>query len=168
MLRQKLKLMEEISFFKEFSQEERQVFAENENFSQTYQKGDYLVTEGDTDDALLVLISGQVNIIKNSHPDRIIVTLNPGAIIGEISFLTKRTRSTHVVASGDVIAFKLDSQTIIKEQLDPDLETKIRNQLIEILVQRLEETNQSLMRQKESNLILTKALRERITSSSKK
>ena len=159
-----LKLLEQVPFFWDFTPDERQIFAENDNFFSTFSDGELVIREGDSDDALFVLISGQLIVKKSLFPDKVLATLEPGAVIGEISFLTRRTRSTNIFALGEeVVAFKIDSHTINKEQLKPDLAGKIKDKLVNILVERLEESNQALMRQKESNLVLTKALRTHMT-----
>ena len=156
-------LLEQIPFFYDFTQEERQVFAENDNFFVTFQDGECVIREGDYSDALFVLIRGQLIVKKNGHDNKIIAILEPGAVVGEVSFLTKRVRSTHVFSQGeDVLVFKIDSNTIAQEKLESRLEVKIKNKLVEMLVQRLEETNLALVRQKEANLVLTKALRAKM------
>ena len=158
-----LKLLEQVPFFWDFTPDERQIFAENDNFFATFQEGDIVIREGDTDDALFVLISGQFLVKKNNFPGKTLATLNPGAVIGEISFLTRRARSINIVAHGEeVVAFKIDGHTITKEKLEPSLEIKIKNKLVDILVQRLEDANLALAQQKGSNLALTKALRAEV------
>ncbi|MBF0141877.1 MAG: cyclic nucleotide-binding domain-containing protein [Magnetococcales bacterium] len=156
-----LKLLEEIPFFWEFTPEERAVFADNDSFFASFKDGEYLIHEGSTDDALFILIQGRVAVTKESHPNNVIAVLDPGAVMGEISFLTHRQRSTNIVAQGEVTTFRVDGQTMEREGLDPVLQVKVKQQLIEIVVRRLEETNQALVRQKEMNHALAKALHKK-------
>ena len=156
-------LLEQVPFFDDFTPEERQVFAENDNFFVAFQDGECVIREGDHSDALFVLIRGQLLVKKNGHDNNILATLEPGTVVGEISFLTRRVRSSNVFARGeDVMAFKIDSDTIAQEKLESRLEIKIKNKLVEMVVQRLDETNKALVRQKEANLVLTKALRAKM------
>ncbi|MBF0212297.1 MAG: cyclic nucleotide-binding domain-containing protein [Magnetococcales bacterium] len=155
-------LIKEIPFFWDFTEEERRALIDRDSFFSTYPDGDYLVTEGDEDQALFVLLKGEAKVVQMANPERIIAMLAPGAVMGEVSFLTRRKRSTHVISVGESIVFRIDSDIMNREHLDPALQTKIKNQLIEILVQRLEETNKALISQKEANLTLTKALRDRV------
>ncbi|MBF0272404.1 MAG: cyclic nucleotide-binding domain-containing protein [Magnetococcales bacterium] len=157
-------LMKEIAFFWDFTDTERNALISRDSFFTTYQDGEHLVTEGDEDDSLFVLLKGQAKVVQQTYPDRVITLLEPGAVIGEVSFLTKRSRTTHVIAVGEAIVFRIDSYSMNREHLDPVLQTKIKNQLIEILVRRLEETNTALTIQKEANMVLTKALREQVLS----
>ena len=153
-----LALLDQVPFFWDFTSEEKALFAANENFFATFSDKEYLITEGEMDDDLFILIKGKVDVTTNSLPDRILVTLDTGAVIGEISYLTKRKRATNIIANGDAIAFRINRETLEKEHVESSLIAKISDQLIEILVRRLEETNQALATQKETNAVLTQAL----------
>ncbi|MEO5332853.1 MAG: cyclic nucleotide-binding domain-containing protein [Magnetococcus sp. YQC-5] len=155
-------VLKEIPFFWDFTEEECNALTQTESFFSTYQDGEYLITEGSSDESLFVLIKGEANVVHSSHPDEVITTLQPGAVVGEISFLTKRTRATNIIAVDEVIAFRIDPYSMNQERMDPALQTKIKNQLIEILVKKLENTNKALLTQKKANLILTKALRAQV------
>ncbi|MBF0437916.1 MAG: cyclic nucleotide-binding domain-containing protein [Magnetococcales bacterium] len=155
-------LLKEIPFFWDFSEGECTALTTAESFFITYQDGEYLITEGDADENLFVILKGEANVVGSSEPDQVIATLQPGAVVGEVSFLTKRKRTTNIIASGEVIVFRIDSYSMNRERLDLALQTKIKNQLIEILVQRLEATNKALGIQKKSNFALSKALREQV------
>ncbi|MEO5376830.1 MAG: cyclic nucleotide-binding domain-containing protein [Magnetococcus sp. DMHC-6] len=162
------KLLGEIPFFWEFTQEEREIFAQNDSFFANYLPGEELICEGDTDDALFIVIQGQVKVNKNDNPGKVLAILGPGTILGEISFLTRRTRSSNVTAVDAVVAFKMDSSTIEKSHLNPNLYNKIRERLISILADRLENMNQALIHQKEINHTLSQALRAQIMNSGSK
>lgn len=155
-------LLKEIPFFWDFTDQECEVLTQTDRFFSTYQDGDYLITEGASDESLFVLIKGEANVVKSSHPDQVITTLTSGAVVGEVSFLTKRIRATNIIASGEVVVFRIDPYSMNQARLDPLLQTKIKHQLIEILVKRLEETNKALVVQKTANLTLTKALRAQV------
>jgi CRP/FNR family transcriptional regulator, cyclic AMP receptor protein len=153
-------LLDKIPFFWEFTAEEKSLFAANDNFFATFKDKEYLITEGDTnDDALFILIKGRADVTMKRTPDQVLATLESGSIVGEISYLTKRKRATNIVADGEVIAFRINHDTLEKEHVDPALVAKINKQLVEILVCRLEETNKSLASQKEANKVLINALR---------
>lgn len=154
-----LALLDQVPFFWDFTAEEKAIIASNENFFAAFSDNDVLITEGDEeDDALFILIKGTVVVTTNAIPDQVLVSLEAGAVMGEISYLTRRKRATNIVAKGDVIAFRINREILVLENLDSQLINKINTQLIEILVKRLEETNKLLASQKEANLLLTKAL----------
>ncbi|MBF0588366.1 MAG: cyclic nucleotide-binding domain-containing protein [Magnetococcales bacterium] len=152
-------LLQEISFFWEFTPEERKLISENDSFFSTFQPGAFLIRQDATDRALFVLIRGSANVTLNAHPETVLATLEQGAIIGEMSFLSHQPRATNVIAKETVTAFQIDSEAM--DQMDPSLQLKIQNQLIKILIDRLEETNGNLMRQKEQNMALVEALRDK-------
>ncbi|MBF0262906.1 MAG: cyclic nucleotide-binding domain-containing protein [Magnetococcales bacterium] len=155
-------LMKQIEFFWDFTEEERKALIAADSFFNTYQDGEFLVTEGDEDDSLFVILKGEAKVVRRDYPDRILATLEAGAVVGEVSFLTRRKRTTNVIAFGETTVFRIDSYSMTREHLDQALQTKIKNQLIEILVRRLDDANKALAAQKEANLTLTKALRGQV------
>lgn len=138
-----LKLLETIPFFWEFTQEELQRLTESDSYFVNYKPGDYLLKEGeDKDHAMLILIRGRVRVSRANKPDQTIATLEPGAVIGEISFLTKRPRTTNVVAVEESTAFRLDNASL--KTMEPNVQLRIKDRLIEVLVQRLDQMNEVL------------------------
>ena len=73
-----------------------------------------------------------------------IAKLKAGAVFGEIAYVAKRKRTTSVIADGDVIALKIDTKNI--DALTPAIPTKLKDNLIEILVKRLEAMNEQILR----------------------
>ena len=83
--------------------------------------------------------------IAKSYPKELTITkLKAGTVFGEIAYLTKRKRITSVIADGDVIALKIDTKNI--DALKPAIPTKLKDNLIEILVKRLETMNKQVTR----------------------
>lgn len=73
-----------------------------------------------------------------------ITKLKAGAVFGKIAYVAKRKRTTSVIADGDAIALKIDTKNI--DALDPEIPTKLKENLIEILVKRLEAMNEVVTR----------------------
>jgi CRP-like cAMP-binding protein len=73
-----------------------------------------------------------------------IAKLKAGAVFGEIAYIAKRTRTTSVIADGDVIALEIETKNT--DYLKPAISTKLKDQLIEILVNRLETMNEQVTR----------------------
>ncbi len=73
-----------------------------------------------------------------------IAKLKAGAIFGEIAYIAKRTRTASVIADGDVIALKIDTKNI--DHLKSAIPTKLKDKLINILVNRLETMNEQVTR----------------------
>lgn len=138
------KLMERIPFFARFTADELRQLAETDSFIANYPNGDYLVREGGNDSTLFILVRGAVEVTREDAPEVALATLEEGSVFGEISFLTHRPRTANVIARDDVTAFILESHSL--ERLDPVIQLKIKDQLIAILVQRLEGMNNALLR----------------------
>ena len=85
-----------------------------------------------------------VAIVKNNPRQVTITKLKAGAIFGEIAYVAKRKRTTSVIADGDVIALRIDTKNI--DVLKPEIPTKLKDNLIEILVRRLETMNEQVTR----------------------
>ncbi len=135
-----LKLMEQVPFFAEFTQEEREIFVENNSYFSVYENGQFIVNEdADDDHALYIIMRGTAIITKGSMPGKVLGTIDSGAVIGEIAFLTGRPRTASVISKGKVIVFRVDRSAM--DKLECSLQMKIRDQLIEILVDRLDQAN---------------------------
>ena len=85
-----------------------------------------------------------VCIVKSYPMGLTIAKLKAGAVFGESAFGAKRKRTTSVIADGDVIALKIDTKNI--DALKPAIPTKLKDNLIEILVKRLEAMNEQILR----------------------
>ena len=68
--------------------------------------------------------------------------MKPSSVFGEMSFLDKRPRTTSIVAHDDVVVFEIDQEGL--EKLPGKLKAKFKDQFIEILINRLDETNKNL------------------------
>ncbi|MBF0190686.1 MAG: cyclic nucleotide-binding domain-containing protein [Magnetococcales bacterium] len=137
------RLLDNVPFFWSFTEEEKNLLISLDCYFESFQAGDYLIHEDAEDNALFIILKGTARVSKKSHPDKIITILEPGTVFGEISFLTQRPRSTDVVACEKMICFTINGETM--SQLDSLMQHKIKDQLIEILVQRLDQMNQTLL-----------------------
>lgn len=140
-----LKLTDNIEFFKEFTREEKSEIASLYCNVLMYRAGNYIIKQGDIDQALFVLLSGIARVTKKMLVDTdgpgevLLAKLKTGDLFGEISLMTSRPRATNVVAEGDVIALKLEGKMLDKR--NPVIANKVRIRLVELLAKRLEEAN---------------------------
>lgn len=141
---QAFELIDKLSFFAEFSQEEKQFLSTLESQIYKYFPSDVIIKEGETDYSFFVLLKGVVAIVKNNPKEVTITKLKAGAVFGEIAYVTKRKRTTSVIADGDVIALKIHTNDI--DKLKPSIPTKLKDNLIEILARRLETMNEQVTR----------------------
>ncbi|MBF0294560.1 MAG: cyclic nucleotide-binding domain-containing protein [Magnetococcales bacterium] len=136
-------LLDSIPFFWNFSDEEKDHLLSLDNYFESFKPGEFLIHEGAEDNALYIILKGRADVTKNSMPKKVIATLEPGTVVGEISFLTNRPRTTNVIAAEKMICFTINGQTMA--ELNTHMQHKIKDQLIEILVQRLDNMNQTLL-----------------------
>lgn len=133
-------LMENISFFHDFSSYEKKRVAGNSVAFGEYSAGQRLIKEGDTDTSFFIILSGVVTVLKKGTP---IINLDTGDFFGEMAFLTNEPRNTSVVAAeDDVVALEVD-QPLMKK-LSADIREKIKDQIINKLIERLNKTTQRL------------------------
>jgi CRP-like cAMP-binding protein len=71
-----------------------------------YDRGSTLMREGDSDDSLIVIAEGDVNVSVAGRPETV-ATLGEGDIVGEMSLLTGAPRSATVTVLRPVVAFEI-------------------------------------------------------------
>lgn len=134
-------------FFEDFT---RDNITSLSQFMQVYraEPGQTIIREGATDDYMLFILEGLVNIVKtDANGDRRSMTyVGPGATLGEMSMIDGEPRFASCIAIDATIisVFSRDSMVrIIMEE--PSLGAKILIKLVTLLSQRLRETSSSLL-----------------------
>ena len=141
---QAFELIDQLSFFDGFTQEEKRFLSTLENQIYKYFPSDVIIKEGDRDYSFFILLKGVVAIVKDTPKQVTITKLKAGALFGEIAYVAKRKRTTSVIADGDVIALKISTQNI--DSLKLSIPTKLKDNLIKILVNRPEAMNTQMTR----------------------
>ena len=132
---------DDIPMFQNFSEKEKRGIGEMHDAVLAYKKDDIIIEEGKQISSLYLLVKGAVMITKTGHKSPI-SRLLPGAVFGEMSFLTKKPRFSNVVADEDVLVIKMDPDFF--NSVTPDIKDKIKDYLIELLINRLDTMNESL------------------------
>jgi CRP/FNR family transcriptional regulator, cyclic AMP receptor protein len=141
---QMFELIDKLAFFAQFSKEEKQFLSTLESQIFRYLPSDSIITEGEIDYSFFIILKGVVRIIKNNPKEVTITKLKAGAVFGEIAYLSRRARTTSVIADGDVIALKIHTKDM--DSLKPSIPNKLKDNLIEILANRLEIMNDQATR----------------------
>jgi CRP-like cAMP-binding protein len=136
-----LETIKDMPIFKHFSETEKKMFAEIDHSLLGFNKDDIIIKQGEECSSLYLLVKGTVFITKTGHPIPI-CKLVPGAIFGEMSFFSKKPRHSSVVANETVLAVQMDDTFFRK--ISPEIRDKIKNYLIELLVNRLDVMNATL------------------------
>ena len=134
-----------LPMFEHFTDEEMDVFTKIGHSVEEYRKGDVLLTAGDESPSLFLLVKGTVLITRTANNIRIRLSkLGPGELFGEMSFFTRKPRTSDVVANEEVTVVKMDSDFF--DTVDPVVRDKIKNYFIEVLIKRLDLMNEHIMK----------------------
>lgn len=142
--KQIIKKMDDLPFFNELSAKEKKILSELKDCVIECGPSEKILKEGSVDHAFYILLDGKVSVTKNKPPEITVAQLVPGAIFGEITLKGKRPRTSSITADDDVVVLKIDAPLINKE-LDPILANKLKDQVIDLLVRRLDEMNNKLV-----------------------
>lgn len=141
-LKRMLNIIERIPFFSNFSmQEKNRMVCLNSHFI-IFQKGEYLIREGDQDSAFFILLTGTVSVVKGTS-SYTIARLSSGDFFGEISFLTKTPRTATIIADDTVLVVKVNKEML--DSLGPSIRDKIKDSIIMRLAERIQRLNNILM-----------------------
>ncbi len=112
-----------------------------------YEKGAYVMREGDKGDELFVVLSGRVAVVRG---EATLTTLGPGEHVGEMALIRAVPRSASVIADApsELIAIKRsDFFDILRRE--HELAIKILWQFLGVLADRLDQTSRELRTAKE-------------------
>jgi len=140
---QVFELLDKISFFKAFTAEEIKIIPDLKPGVISYVKGKHIVRQGDTDRAVYLLIKGKAKVTRKEKNSVILNTLKPGDVFGEIAYFSQKPRSTNIIALEDTIALKMDWSLL--DNMDGTIKNKIKDTLIDILIQRIKDMNSVLI-----------------------
>ncbi len=111
-------LLLHMDFFKEFNSEQLKKLI---SVTQIYkaQTGKVIVSEGDIDDTIFIILSGSVSIINKD--DDIIASIGVGNLFGELSFLGQHIRKASVMADVNCVLLKVSANILNKLPIDIQL-----------------------------------------------
>lgn len=134
--------MGEIPFFKDMNQADCERLLTCTNHWLQFKSGDKILEEDEIDYGFFVLLEGKVSVVRSKPAAVSLAQLVPGSIFGEITLKAKRPRTSSVEADNDVSLFKVDQQ--LMDQLPPEMAIKIKDQIIDLVILRLDEVNNRL------------------------
>lgn len=77
-----------------------------------FDKGEYIINESENSKDIFLIIAGKVLVVKEVNTiKKVLATLGPGEIIGEMSFFESMTRSASCIADSDVIVIVFTADT---------------------------------------------------------
>ena len=139
-----VKMFFSLAFFEPFDKHEKLELAEFDTYVVHYSKEEYIIREGGPNNCLFILLKGEVAITKRIAPDVRLATLRSGAVFGEIAFLVDPPpRITNAVTLEKTSVLRLDKE--ILNEISPGLQIKIKDQLLRLLVNKLDNMNKMLI-----------------------
>lgn len=140
-------IIDHISLFEDLTQNEvTQLCAKMECFCA--KRGDVIMKEGDDGDFLVIILTGQVAVIKSGRNgnDKQLAVVGPGASLGEMSLINGRPRLATCIAKEPTDMAVLTRDTLYDTLvLHPSLGNKVLLILLQILSDRLREANEKLL-----------------------
>ena len=135
-------------FFAEFSLEDISILA---GYMEIYraQPGEILIREGDEGDFMVLIVDGEVDILKRSHhaEQQHMTSAGPGMTLGEMSMIDGEPRFATCMASQPTTFAVLTRDNMAKIILDHSgLGSKILVKMVTMLSLRLRQTSARLLR----------------------
>lgn len=138
-------MITDMPMFKSFSDAEIKQFAEMDHSISEYKQGEVITKEGESSTALYLIIKGSVLVTKTRDNIKIrIAKLGPGEIFGEMSFFSQKARNSDITANEDAIVIRMDDDFF--QKINPVIRDKTKNYFIELLINRLDTMNDSIMK----------------------
>lgn len=135
-----LELMLDVEFFREFSDQQKDILAQEKVCFLNYSAGEAIIKKGDRDDTLYVIMEGKAIVTTGRHKEVTLASLEKGALFGEMSLMLRKPRSTNIITTTHVIVWKLNSETL--DKLGWDIQKVLRKKIVEFLASRLDEMNE--------------------------
>jgi CRP/FNR family transcriptional regulator, cyclic AMP receptor protein len=128
-----VKILDHLDFFDRFTRVEKQKIVSAHTNYLVYQDGETLIYEGDVDKFFFILLSGNIDVYKESL--LLPVDIDAGEFFGEMSFLTDTPRTATIKAVDRVMVIRVDCEMM--EKMSAEIREKIKDRIIAKLIERL-------------------------------
>jgi len=134
--------MNRIDFFNAFSDAEKRAIVASYTPVCVFGKNESIIKEGTDDTSFYILLTGSARAMKKnvSLP---FAEYGPGDSFGEIAFLTGVPRTCEIIANEVSITIRIDKKTL--EELKIEIREKMKDKIIENLVDRLKNMNNAFI-----------------------
>ncbi len=117
-------------FFADLPKKSAEKLIMNSSFMR-YNKGEYLIKEGEIGDFACLIIKGTVDICAQGN---MIISRGQGELLGEMALLDEDVRSSSVVAAEEVTALILEKEQILKTTFE---HPQLYRNIVKILISKL-------------------------------
>lgn len=105
---------------------------------ENFEKGEYIVKEGNTEKELFMIMKGEVEIVSGGN---VVAVKKAGDGFGEMSLIESQARSADIIAKDDVLVLKMDGDDFLEILKQRE---EIALGIIKFLVERLRELSSKL------------------------
>lgn len=105
---------------------------------ENFEKGEYIVKEGNTEKELFMIMKGEVEIVSGGN---VVAVKKAGDGFGEMSLIESQARSGDIIAKDDVLVLKMDGDDFLEILKQRE---EIALGIIKFLVERLRELSSKL------------------------
>ena len=78
---------------------------------ETFEKGQYIVNEGDLGKELFMIVKGEVEVVVGGN---VVAVMKEGAGFGEMALIDSQPRSADIIARNDVLVLKMESDDFLE------------------------------------------------------
>ncbi len=105
---------------------------------ESFEKGQYIVNEGDLGKELFMIVKGEVEVVAGGN---VVAVMKEGAGFGEMALIDNQPRSADIVARNDVLVLKMESDDFLEILKQRD---EVALGVIRVLTGRIRELNAKL------------------------
>ena len=105
---------------------------------ETFEKGQYIVNEGDLGKELFMIVKGEVEVVAGGN---VVAVMKDGAGFGEMALIDSQPRSADIIAKNDVLVLKMESDDFLEILKQRD---EVALGVIRVLTGRIRELNAKL------------------------
>lgn len=105
---------------------------------ETFEKGQYIVNEGDLGKEMYMIVKGEVEVVAGGN---VVAVMKEGAGFGEMALIDSQPRSADIIARNDVLVLKMESDDFLEILKQRD---EVALGVIKVLTGRIRELNTKL------------------------
>ena len=105
---------------------------------ETFEKGQYIVNEGDLGKEMYMIVKGEVEVVAGGN---VVAVMKEGAGFGEMALIDSQPRSADIIARNDVLVLKMESDDFLEILKQRD---EVALGVIRVLTGRIRELNAKL------------------------
>ena len=105
---------------------------------ETFEKGQYIVNEGDLGKELFMIVKGEVEVVVGGN---VVAVMKEGAGFGEMALIDSQPRSADIIAKNYVLVLKMESDDFLEILKQRD---EVALGVIRVLTGRIRELNAKL------------------------